>query len=384
MKISVLKIAYFSDLIFPSNKVATKQILKTVENLYRDKTKIELFISAPLKTSKKNEIQNYYTIDKSLPINEIPFFLPPIPKFYRVPFTFFGLKKIQKQNFDLLYVRHYFHLRVGLSKKMKVLFETYKSSFSPKIMKPLISLLNKDKNFIGMITHSEMARQNWIQEGANPKKIISIHNGIDENEITQKISIQIARQTLKIDLNLKIISYIGNMGIHKDIESILEIARFLPDFTFYLIGFSEKKDENRLKKYAENLRITNLVFIPWMTAAEFSVYIFASNALMIPPSSKPLLQAGKTVLPLKTFMYLASGVPILAPNLKDISELLQHKENSFLLTPDSPEQNAREISKLFSNPKLMETISENAFKKSKSLTWENRAKKIIQFIEERF
>lgn len=384
MNISELKIAYFSDLVFPSNKVATKQILKTVENLHQNKARIELFISTPLKTTKKKEIQNYYSVDKTLPINEIPFFLPPIPKVYRVPFTYFGLKKIQKQNFDLLYVRHYFHLKIGLSKNMKVLFETYKSSFSPKIMKPLISLLNTDKNFVGMITHSEMARQNWIKKGANPEKIITIHNGIDKTEIPQKMPIETARQKLGISTDLKIISYIGNMGIYKDIESILEIAKFLPDFTFYLVGFSDSKDESRLKKHAEKLGISNLVFIPWMSAAEVSVYLFASDALIIPPSSKPLLQAGKTVLPLKTFMYLASGVPILAPKLEDTAELLKHKENSFLLTPDSPKENSKEISELFANKNLMSKISKNAFEQGKTLTWENRAKKIIQFIEEKF
>ena len=265
-----MKLAYFSDLVFPSNKAATKQIVKTIESLQKQNIDIDLFIPIPwrniFRKDRISKIITYYGLSENFTVKEAPFFLPPIKKLHRRPFSYYVINKINK-TYNLLYIRNQSHLRLGLSKGMRVLYETYKVKTPLQKSKNIISLLNNNENFIGIIVHSNYTRNQYISLGANPDKVITIHNGIDKSEVPSPIPFEEARRELNIPINQKIISYIGNMGDYKNIESILDLAKFLPEFTFYLVGAQLKKDINRLNKYAKTLDITNYKIINWLPPA---------------------------------------------------------------------------------------------------------------------
>jgi glycosyltransferase involved in cell wall biosynthesis len=111
-------------------------------------------------------------------------------------------------------------------------------------------------------------------------------------------------------------------------------------------------------------------------------YISAADILIIPPSSTPLTKSRRTVLPLKTFRYMAAGRPIVAPDLPDIREVLEHGHNAILVPPDSPEKAARAIKELMNDKRMQGRISENALRDSRKYTWAGRAARISAFLRE--
>ncbi|MCC7431041.1 glycosyltransferase family 4 protein [bacterium] len=386
------KIVYYFDKEFPSSAASTRQVAKTVDAIHKQGFYVELFVPVPFKNQKvETRIQNikdYYTLSQDLKIREIKFPLPILMRknkpigIQRVPLSYFAIEQLK--GYDVVCLRNFRHLKIALKKGLKVLYETFMFKTVEKRNKKIAELSNLYPNFIGIVTHSDLVRNYLISFGVKPEKITTVHNGIDESEIPVFTGKSEAREKLGISPETKLISYTGNIGSGKGVETILEVAKFLPDFTFFLIGAREKKDVQRLENFAKKNGVKNFKIFSWLLPREVYVYLFASDAIIIPPTAKPLMQAGTTVLPIKTFVYLASGIPILAPKLEDTAEIFVHKENAFLLTPDFPEKSASEINELFANQNLMEKISANALEFSKDFTWENRGKKIIDFIQKRF
>jgi glycosyltransferase involved in cell wall biosynthesis len=389
MKIKDLRVAYFSDLEFPSNTVATKQIAKTADTLCHKNLSIELYLPVPWKNLRWHRdrrisaIRNYYGISKDLKIREYIPVLPMAKRLHRPASGYLMIQKLKRQRYDLIYVRNFFHLKLALHSGQNVLFETYKFLLTGKTMQTVVRALHEHRSFVGMIVHSEMARRHWLAQGAEESKIITIHNGIDASEVPQRMDRAEARRLLRISEEEKIICYTGNIGKDKGIESILAVAKYLPEIRFNIVGAKNKKDIQRLKQSAEKDGLRNISLIGWLPPTKVYPYLFSADALIIPPTNKPLLEAGKTALPIKTFMYLASGVPILAPALEDTAEILKDNENARLLRPDAPEENALEIKKLFEDKALLIRLGAQARETSKLFTWEHRAAKIISFIESR-
>ncbi len=74
--------------------------------------------------------------------------------------------------------------------------------------------------------------------------------------------------------------------------------------------------------------------MPWQQPDELARYIFAADVLLIPPSVKPLAEFGSTVIPLKLYLYMGSGRPILAGDTPDVREILEDGRNALLSRPD--------------------------------------------------
>ena len=82
---------------------------------------------------------------------------------------------------------------------------------------------------------------------------------------------------------------------------------------------------------------------------------------------------------MKLFEYMASGRPIVASNIPSIAEIL-NKDNAILVDPDNPEELASGIKQHLVNSDLAEKIAKQAYQDGRQYTWEERAKRISDFI----
>ena len=394
---SSLVLAYYSDLLFPSSAAATRQVVRTVEALQLSGVDARLYIPIPWKhrgmetAAREAQLRDYYGLSDRFRTRGIASPLPLIGKLQRFPLAYRSLPLVASEGYDVLCVRNYWHLKMALRRGMTVLYETYKYKSQARRSRAIIELLNRESAFVGMIMHSKLARDYWISQGASPEKVTTIHNGISPAEIAsctrgngdERVGRAQTRRELQLPEEARIVSYIGNMGKTKGVDSIVELARFLPEVVFLLVGFKAKKDRNRLKRMAAGLGVDNIEMRGWVAPAEVGPYLKASDAVIIPPTDKPLLDSGQTVLPIKTFVYLASGATLLAPRLADTEELLRHEDNAYLLQPDAPQENAHAIRQLLDHPELMARIATSAARTAEEFTWEKRAARILEFAAHR-
>lgn len=81
---------------------------------------------------------------------------------------------------------------------------------------------------------------------------------------------------------------------------------------------------------------------------------------------------------MKLFEYMASGVPIVVSDLPSMREILKNNTAVFF-RPDDAGDLAGRILELLQDKALTDRISSQALSEVGRYTWENRARKIIDF-----
>lgn len=76
---------------------------------------------------------------------------------------------------------------------------------------------------------------------------------------------------------------------------------------------------------------------------------------------------------------MASGLPIVASRVKGFEEVVEENINGLFAEYNNPNQFAEAIEKLIKSPELREKMSKQSIEKSKQFSWENIAKKYLEF-----
>lgn len=381
-------VAYISNKIYPHHNTDTQQVIKNASALHDAGLSVELLIPLQLKHTGashgviQKEIYQYYNVSKGLKIKEL----------WGVPAGWFSLEKFFhalisclyvafNKQYDLIYTRDKITALMAYLFGQKVVFETYRryGDEFPGLMGWLARRVKKD-NFLGMVLHSNMAAASMLRAGFPEEKLLVLHNGYDDSDMKPALSKEESRKQLGLSDQAKYVTYTGNMQKNKCIESLIDIAPNVPDAQFLLVG-GTPEDVERLKAYAATKGVNNIILTGHRPIAEVSLYLYAADVLIIPPVSAPLEKFGRTVLPFKTFPYLAASRPIIAPDAPDVRELLVHGHNAMLVEPDNTLQNARALMDLLADDDLQHTLSFHAASLAKLLTWEERAAKLVAWLK---
>ncbi len=383
------RISIISSERYPHHDTNTQQVVKNASAFHEVGIPVELVLSSQANGffdnnyDLKAHVCEYYNISNGLRIREfstVPASNLRLEKFFHS--TFATLHAVFKKEVDIIYTRNRVAALIAFIFRKKLIFETYRrlGNEFPTVMRWLAKL-SGNKAFVGMILHSKVAADSMQMVGFPKEKLFVLHNGYDHKDMQPVLSKTQARKKLGLSQKEKIIVYTGNMQKNKCIEILLDLALHLPKVKFLLVG-GRQEDIERLKAYAVQVGLgANVVYAGRQPINVVSEYLYAADALIIPPVSAPLEKFGRTVLPFKIFPYLAAGRPIIAPDLADMRELLRHKENAVLVQPDSPKKNAAVISKLLDNNELQVRLSEQAARTSLSLTWVERGKKFRKWLE---
>lgn len=186
------------------------------------------------------------------------------------------------------------------------------------------------------------------------------------------------RQKLGLPVDKNIIMYTGHLYDWKGTQCLADAAQFLADqdHIVFVGGSDEKFDLGSFRSQNKtNQRVLILGYRPY---DQIPAYLKSADVLVLPNSAHH--QKSKTwTSPLKLFMYMASGTPIVAANLPSLNEIL-NPENAIFYQPDDPADMANVIKKLLTNQSLAIKISAKAYSDVQNHTWSKRAQKIIDFI----
>lgn len=374
------RIAYISSERYPHHNTNTQQIIKNVSSLRAAGVRIDLILPRQARmyfasnAGLEAAICQYYNVPPGLGIQQTGFFPATrlqVDKYLHPIFAIIYCRLIK--GYDVVYTRNIFTAIVLALFGVKFMFETYQrlGDTKPRFIKLLTKQARKGR-MLGMVLHSNVAAESMLGAGFPSDKLLVLHNGVDNSDMLPVLTKAEVRQKLKLDLNARYVVYTGNMQKNKCVEVVVDIAAFTPEIQYLLVG-AKADDILRLSAYCEAKNVKNVILIERQPVNMVSQYLYAADALIIPPAAAPMQSFGKTVLPFKLFPYLAAGRAIVAPDQADMRELLRNDENGLLVPPDAPEQNAAAIRALFSDEKKMEKLAANAAETSRALTWEARA-----------
>ncbi len=379
------KVAIISDERFPSHHTNTQQVIKNADALTAAGLDVELLIPIqwhglfePGYDVAKATYQ-YYNVPERLKIRKLWNFPAGRFRFEKFTHVIASLVFTAFKKYDVLYTRNEFTAIAAVMLGRKTVFETYRKFGDeyPRLMQWLAKRAGRP-NFLGMVLHSQLSYDSMLRAGFPSEKLAVFHNGFDFSDMEPMLTKTAARQILGWETDRRYVVYTGNMQANKGIESIVEMAAMLPTATFVLVG-GRPEDLERLQNVASAMGVKNLQFTGHRPIKEVSRYLYAADCLLIPPASVAL-EHGRTVLPFKTFLYLAAGRPILAPRQPDMTEILVHEENALLVEPDNLPQAVAMLQRLFDDAAFHLSICENAAASAQKLTWENRAIKIIAWL----
>lgn len=282
---------------------------------------------------------------------------------------------------DLLYTRNLPTAIVFLLfSRMPVVYETYRPwPDQQPILRPILRWMTRHRRFLAGIFHSRLAKDSFAAVGLPREKGLVAYNGFEPRRLQPVLDKDEARRRLGIPKNERIVTYTGTIGLHKGVGTLLEMAARMPDVQFWLVG---SRGRNEIEVQTEAL--INVKVIPWQQFSETAPYLYAADVLIIPPTPKPLAEVGTTVLPLKTFLYMAAGRPIFGMATPDMRELLKNGVNAVLAGENADLTTiCRLLDRLLGDKEEQRRLAERAAADVALFTWESRGLLVRDFLLQR-
>ena len=377
-----MKIAYINDQIFPNTETDCEQIMQTVHTIGLNGTDITLVLPARLngKDTDVNELADFYQIEPSFSLEHAKSLFPSFRFLEKPAHAVVSVFSKTVKNCDCIYTRNLPTVITALLfTKKPVVYETYRN-WPDQIffMGWLFRRLNSSKRFLGAVIHSEFAAESFIRAGVSKEKVLPKQNGYDPKRIQPVLSKIEARTKLGLPQNRRIVTYAGHVSPKKGIGMVLDLAEVEKEAFFVIAGSKERTAIEERAEVMENVKM-----VPWLKFDKVVEYLYASDILVIPPTLGPLKKVGNTVLPIKTFLYMATRRVIFGPDSPDLASVLKNGVNARLVEPDNFEKAAAGLKDLINDPSECEKLENRAYDDVSGLTYLKRSADILNFIKTR-
>jgi len=354
----MIDILYIANARIPTEKAHGLAIMKMCEALSSRGVNVSLIIPKKLNKIKENPFE-YYKVSESFKIKKI----------FNIDLVFLGKVGFIVQAIDfalgafiyclfkkptVFYGRDELTLSLLSLFKKNVVWESHtaKNSFWVKVLlkrcQKLVVISNGLKNY-------------YISLGVSSEKILVLASGVDVKQFDgiKESKIEI-REKLGLPVNKKIVAYIGKdntMGVSKGVDELKEVFKFIQEENseIYLLIVADKPPK----------------LLP--------LYMKASDVLIM--NYPNMEHFANYMSPLKMFEYMASGRPIVTPDLPSIREVLNDNDVVFFKPGDSKTMSFA-VEKVLADNNLAKHLSINVSNKAQLYTWDKRAQKIINFIKQ--
>jgi len=341
----------------------------------------EVTLSAPRTPSsapqRADTIANYYGVPETFRVTEQP--LPEAHPFllsYRTARA--TLRDFPAGGYDAVITTRLEIVPLGLRKGAPMVYDHYRLwGDQYPVLRPFLRRYMRHPRFLGALLHSEPARDSLARIGVPADRLAVAMNGFSTRQLEPRLGKEEARTRLGLPPERPIACYTGRLDRDKGIEAVIDMADLVPEVLFVLVGSRGEGPTERAAASRDNVQI-----VPWQEFSGVSPYLFAADVLLIPPSIEPMRRYGKTVLPIKTFVYMAAGRPILAPRAADTAGLLVDGETAHLVPPDDTAAAAHGLRDLLSDERRQARLATAAMGRASGLTWDDRAEAIERFLED--
>ena len=374
----MLKLYYVANARMPNEKAHGIQIARMCEAFLA--CGVDLTLIVPGRSQSTQTLQKFYGLSHEVPVVKIPtlrLYTAGRIGFATSSFFFMGAtqiylwyKKVRGEKFTIY--------TVDMDNFSYVLLPFAGKTFTEMHTPKDISWLQRFffKRVGGVIATNGLIRQRLIDDYSIPEvKIIAEPNGVNVKQFMLSVYRAEAREKLLLPQDKKIVLYIGRFYKWKGLD-ILPAAceKLLGDTICYVVGGTKAEF---LKIVGKATLPENMFFAGERPASEIPLWLQAADALLQLGTAKNE-DSNKYTSPMKMFEYMASGVPIVASATPAVKDVLS-REEAFFYEPDDAESLRIAIQQALKSEDALVRAG-RAQVKAKSLSWDNRAKKILAFI----
>lgn len=249
---------------------------------------------------------------------------------------------------------------------------------------------------------SEPIREDLIQRGIDPAKILVNPNGVDTANYAPSAAAEKAalRAELGLSASDRVIGFIGTFGGWHGIDilaaAIPRICAQAPEARFLLIGDGSYKYlvEEQIDKHHLRDRVRCLGVLPQKEGAR----LLKACDIYVSPHNAHMIDSRFFGSPTKIFEYMAMGGGIVASDLEQIGEVLSPAlridglrrgrtvahERSVLCEPGNLDEFVEGVLYLTHRPDACRRLGENARQAAQEeFTWDRHVARLLAFIDER-
>jgi len=357
-------LGYPTVLVYPTQKLSAVNLLR------------------PYQPQKAPEnIVKYYNLQENLKVASLP--MPwPIDRVkskftnsntmatkYYFPFHI-------KATTKLVHAWHWNYIKTAIKHGIPVIYEHHHhedKKFEPEIVNhPLFQIA---------VTVVDTVRESMIAHGMPPHKVIKLHNGFNRLFMERQPE-KAAQWRAKLLQNgrSQLVVYAGALLQFKGIDVLVDVAAQMPDVQFACAGGKPEEVEH-YQQLAKEKQVSNITFLGYILHADLASLLQAADVLAHPHCSG---NAATFTSPMKLFDYLATGNPIVSTTIPSLTDFHNTPAIAAWCEPDNPHQFAVALRQvLTTHPKKVDGYPE-ILEFVKQFSWENRAAKILSYVEERF
>lgn len=234
-----------------------------------------------------------------------------------------------------------------------------------------------------IVVVSEPLRDELLKRGIEADKILVNPNGVDELKYNPDIDGRAIREKYQLG-DKTVIGFIGTFGKWHGAEvlarAVKDVVADRKDVHFLFIGdgvtLPEAKDIIKKDSMSEYVTYTGLIEQEGAPQCLAACDILVSPHIPNPDGT-PFFGS-----PTKLFEYMAIGKAIVASDLDQIGEVLEHEKTAWMVKPGNVKDLAGGIIKLVEDEKLRIRLGRNAREEvAAKYTWTEHVRKILKALE---
>ena len=222
----------------------------------------------------------------------------------------------------------------------------------------------------------EMKQRLITDYGVPERKVTVVSNTEDKSFLNQTQDPAIYK-----DYNNKfIVTYSGNIGPHRGVDTVIEAMQHLkqfPDIVFVVVGSGSEAVMKMLKSLAVKYGVEKQVFFLGRQPFEkFYSFMKFTNANIIPHKSN---RHTDNTVPHKLFQAMMTGKPVIVSSSAPLKRIVSATNAGVIFEADNSVDLAKKITELYQNKPLQEQLGENGMKATLQGTWnwEHEQKKLV-------
>jgi len=235
-----------------------------------------------------------------------------------------------------------------------------------------------------IVVVSKVLKKELLRRGIEEEKMLVNPNGFEPEMYSPQIDGKEIRRRYGFGDKI-VVGFIGTFGPWHGAEVLVGAIKLVVQKN-WSIRFLFVGDGIRMPKVKEILKRDNMeefVILAGLVPQEKTPrYLAACDILVSPHVPNP---DGSRFFgsPIKLFEYMAMGKGIVASDLEQIGEVLEHKKTAWLVNPGDVEELAEGILKLAEDENLRNELGRNAREKALGkYTWDKHVKRILDKLKE--